>query len=211
MLNTAEILLSDATAALSDAPVTMSVPSSVNESAAIEWTELLALRNGFSAMGGALLVLPTKATGRVPAVGEFNRPRGWKRYYALEPFFAFALDGMGWPIGIREDGLARLNPELGTFEPLGASIAGFAQRLHKGTVDIGQTVVQRWAHSFGPLTPDTRLMPRRPIAVGGTRAVSNLRTWPTNAAAQTYGVLAHQLQAADEDDGFSLAWPPGRP
>lgn len=211
MPTAAQRLLRNATDALCTAPVTASVPPSVNESVAVEWAELLLQRNGFCTLDGALLVLPTRTSRGVPGVTDFNKPSGWKRFYALEPFFAIALDTLGWPIGIREDGLARLNPETGSFEPLGASLVGFSERLHKGTVDIGQSIATRWKQSFAELGPSDRLVPRRPRAIGGTVAVSNLRKWPIAQVAETYGTLALQLRRMEDGTESSLSWAPGRP
>ncbi|MCO4746219.1 MAG: hypothetical protein KC912_15585 [Proteobacteria bacterium] len=211
MSKAAEILFPDASEAIVAGTAALSVPTSVNESAAIEWAELLGKRNGFTMYDGALLFLPSQPNADVPSVREVNAIGSWKRFYDLPPFFVIALDALGQPIGIREDGIAKLNAITGELEPLTLSLGAFALRVQAGKIDIGQSVASRWAESFGPLALTHRLVPKHPPHLGGTFAVSNLRKWPTKDVLETYGALAKQLRRLSPDSEASLAWPPGRP
>ncbi len=158
-------LIQDAGVPISRTPQRLrDLPVTLSKDRRVELEMVLHLRDGFRALGGALLVRPSISVGTTQGIAAWNRLSGWRRPYAKSSeLLFFAEDIVGHQFGLYRDEIVRFNPERGTFEHYAFKLERWAQRVLGERIELGEAVVEGWVEVGNPALETTqKLQPSHP-------------------------------------------------
>ncbi|UXI66755.1 hypothetical protein [Tahibacter amnicola] len=164
--------------------------------------DLLRIRNGFAAFGGALLWLPGEAdAGGLDAV-SWNRADGWIADYGelARDLFFFAQDLFGNQFACDGEGFWTFDADTGEREKIADALDEMIGVL-LGDYDYytGASLLQEWIADKGPLPVDCRLFPKIPFVLGGDYETANLWVADPRKVMGYRGWIASQIK--DLPDG----------
>lgn len=153
------------------------VPGFLTTEMGAELMGLLWKKNGFYAFESALLVRPFSSNKPPLGILQWNEPLLWKREYKsdLSGAVFFGEDVFGIQLCLRENAIARFNPETAEFKTIASDLEGWARWLleeHKNRT--GWPLAHFWQLRHGPLKPGIRLPPKVPFVLGGNFTLDNL-------------------------------------
>ena len=183
------------------APADGYLESAINIS---ELHSLLTLRNGFYAFESALWVLPSRSTKGID-LSTWNDPNGWRREYAnlADGIFFFAQDIFGNQFGMYNDKIITFDAETAEIRTISGSLEDWAAEiLEDYAILTGHPVANAWQKLHGSLPANCRLLPSRPLILGGGFEVSNFTAQLATDAMVARGHLAIQIH--DLPDGTEI-------
>lgn len=145
---------------LRDTPVTLAPDRR------LELEALLHLRDGFTAIEGALVVRPSVTVAAVRGVEDWNQLTLWRTPYTrfTEVLF-FAEDRFGRQFGLYKDEVQAFDPVTGSTEHLAFGLERWAEHVLQPEA-LGNARVAEWVEQHGPLTATQRLQSRVPPGFG---------------------------------------------
>lgn len=167
--------------------------------------ELLSVRDGFYAFGGALLVRPVGACDDVADVRAWNDANLWRAAYDFElsRYCFFAEDVFGGQFAVVDDGIYRFDPETAACEKICETIQAWCERIvAERAVETGEVLLKEWQTAHGALPRAHRLVPRIPFVCGGEYEVHNLVCMRDVDAMRARANLANQIR--DLPDGAEV-------
>lgn len=201
-----EKLISIGSDAISDSLANLSdfakLPSPITEGLMY----LYGQKNGFFAFYGALHIFPTQSNDHI-GLNDWNAPELWINEYKgmISDAFFFAEDIFGGQFCVRSDGVYSFDPETANFEYLSATIEDWAALILKDYNFLtGSSIASAWQTSNGPLSKNTRLMPKTPFLLGGKFDVENLYELDSSQSLKIRANLAVQIK--DFPDGANIRW-----
>ncbi len=184
------------------------LPVTLDKERRIELETILHLRDGFLALGGALLIRPSVTVGTLMGISDWNRLSGWRQPYARSSeLLFFADDIFGHCFALYRDSIVRFNPERGTYEHYAFKLEAWAARVLEEKNSLGIPQLEAWRASGKPeLATYDKLQPSTPrlAALGGPVEYTK-RT--DRDLMRRYAKLHRQLSAADGiASGLNLYW-----
>jgi len=167
-----------------------------------ELAALLARRNGFLALDGAVHVLPASGDGMT--VQAWNAPDLWRGEYdgLADDLLFYAMDAFGNPFALHESGVVLFDAETGSRERVAATLDGWAHALLTDGYWSGWPLAQAWQAQHGPIPFGSRLMPTQLFVLGGAFDPSNLKAVPTLETLLFRGYVARTIK--DLPDGAQI-------
>ncbi|MFC4455290.1 hypothetical protein [Deinococcus sonorensis] len=164
-----------------------------------ELLAILADRNGFYALEGALHVLPASA-GESGLI-HWNSHDLWRGAYGelADGLLFFAQDVFGNQFALREDGVVLFNVETGDQELVATTLAGWAEAVRAEDYWTGWSLAHAWQVRHGALPVGKRLLPVQLFVLGGTFDIANLRAVGAVDSLRFRGDVARQIK--DLPDG----------
>lgn len=152
---------------LRDLPVTLS------KERRIELETVLHLRDGFRAVGGALLVRPSTTVGTTMGLSDWNRLSGWRKpYSASSELLFFAEDIFGHQFALYRDEVVRFDPERGEFEHFAFKLERWASRVIEERIKLGALELLAREKLCKPALETTqKLQPNAPRIRPGTESL----------------------------------------
>ncbi len=202
LIKTAGVPVSRTPQRLRDLPVTL------DKERRLELETVLHLRDGFRALGGALLVRPSISVATTTGIEAWNRFSGWRKPYAsASELLFFADDVFGHGFALHRDAVVRFDPERGTVEHYAFKLERWAQRVLQERDALGATALAAWHEAGNPQLGTTdKLQPSRPRLVGGDDPVTYEKR-SDHDLMRRYGRLFRALSKADGDVGaLDLEW-----
>ncbi|BDP42706.1 hypothetical protein DAETH_26750 [Deinococcus aetherius] len=159
-----------------------------------ELQHLLALRNGFYALEGAVHLLPAAPSGLT--LSFWNASETWRFAYEelTDGYFFFAQDVFGNPFALHQTGVVLFDAETGATELVAPTVAGWAEAVISNDYWSGWSLAQAWQSQYGSLLQDHRLVPTQPFVLGGAFDMGNLKAVPAVEGMRFRGHLATQLR-----------------
>ena len=184
------------------------LPVTLDKERRIELETVLHLRDGFLALGGALLIRPSVTVGTLMGISDWNRLSGWRKPYAKSSeLLFFADDIFGHCFALYRDAIVRFNPERGTYEHYAFKLEAWAARVLEEKNSLGIPQLEAWRANGKPeLATYDKLQPSTPrlAAVGGPVEYTK-RT--DRDLMRRYAKLYRELSAADGiASGLNLYW-----
>lgn len=170
-----------------------------------ELLELLLMRNGFAAYGGALQVFPAGDSAKNIALEHWNSESLWRSEYGslAHGCLFFAQDTLGAQFCVYDDAVYRFDPESAQKDYLADSIDAWAEAVcAEPAYQTAFPLLNEWNKTNGELPLESRLVPKIPFILGGEYAVENLHAVEAAAAMRFYGNVAKQIH--DLPDGASV-------
>jgi hypothetical protein len=170
-----------------------------------EISEVLAAKNGFFCFESALHFFPEATVESSWGIHEWNTHELWKaEYYGLaDDIFCFAEDIFGGQFCVKGSEIGIFNPETADFRALAPTLEEWASEVLKAySVLTGYLLAHEWQREHGPLPVRSRLMPKRPFALGGEYALANLSAIDSLRLMKNLGNLARQIH--DLPDGATI-------
>lgn len=179
----------------------------------VELEALLHLRDGFRALGGALIVRPSTTVAVMRGIEDWNQLSLWRTPYkhASEILF-FAEDITGRQFGLHKDMVVAFDPEDGTVDRLCFSLDAWASWVLERRVELGEELVTTWNEAHGVvLGAHERLQPRYPVRgvdgdVDGTAEGDEYRVRPDLDLMTRWARLYAERQKAEEPDPAPEWW-----
>ncbi len=161
---------------------------------------LLKQRNGFFALENALWVFADDSLLNLPG---HNHPTiaQWSRQYPKTGgvSHAFAVDAIGYPFFISNQGILRMDLETGKFVRVAHDLEGWAARILKEYSRMtGWRLCHDWQDVHGALPVGHRLFPKMPFVGGGQETVENMAAMALTDMISFYADLAEQIRAMPE-------------
>ena len=174
--------------------------TSANDIQNEELQNLLKKRNGFFALENALWVFADDSLLNLPG---HNHPtiKTWSRQYPKTGgvTHAFAVDAIGYPFFVSNQGILRMDLEKGKFVRVAHDIEGWAARLLKDYSSMtGWRLCHDWQDANGALPMGHRLFPKMPFVGGGQETVENMTSVPITELIPFYVDLAGQIRDMPE-------------
>ncbi|MFO0549910.1 MAG: hypothetical protein U0271_16065 [Polyangiaceae bacterium] len=140
---------------------------------------LYAEYSGAYHFGGALLIRSPGLRAQPPlGLKEWNASTLWIEEFdqALVGAFFFAENALGEQFAVTRDGsISLMDPETAEFEHVADSVGEWLRHLRAETeLFTYQELLERWELGHGKLVAGQRLVPRRPLLLGGELAPENL-------------------------------------
>ncbi|MEM6297005.1 MAG: hypothetical protein AAGA54_37415 [Myxococcota bacterium] len=201
-------LIQDAGVPISRTPQRLrDLPVTLSKERRVELEMILHLRDGFRALGGALLVRPSISIGTTQGIAAWNRLSGWRRPYAKSSeLLFFAEDIVGHQFGLYRDEVVRFDPERGTFEHYAFKIERWAQRVLEERTELGEALVEGWVEAGNPALETTqKLQPSRPAVLAGEDVVTHALRDDVDLMTR-YARLFRETAAADGDPAAVDLW-----
>lgn len=142
------------------------VPVTVDDARKLELEALLHLRDGFVALGGALLVRPTTTVASTRGVEDWNMLSLWRTPYKSASEILFFADTVtGTQFGIYRDEIVRFDPDRGTHEHYAFALDVWAGRVIEEADALGRTLLETWRADHPAPGRNERLQPRVPPSI----------------------------------------------
>ncbi|MCA9710576.1 MAG: hypothetical protein KDK70_32340 [Myxococcales bacterium] len=175
----------------------------------LELEALLHLRDGFVALGGALVVRPSVTVAAVRGIEDWNQITLWRKPYpkAAEVLF-FAEDRFGQQFGLHKDSILAFDPVTGNTEHVAFSLDRWAEHVIDRPEALGQARLAEWVEEHGPLSTTQRLQPRMPPGFDDDDALGELRVLDDVDLMRRYSRLHAETRKAPGvlPEGFEQWW-----
>ncbi|MFJ6672014.1 SMI1/KNR4 family protein [Actinosynnema sp. NPDC091369] len=162
-----------------------------------ELGEVLSRVNGFFAFDAGLHVFRVGPDGHGPELSDWNSGAPWKHAYdgLADDLFCFGQDVLGTQHAIRAGTeVVSWDPETARATVIGTSLEEWARWLLADPDDRATAFLAKvWQDERGPLEFGQRLLPSRPIALGGEVAFDDLVVKDAAEALLIRGPIARQL------------------
>lgn len=173
---------------------------------------LYARCNGGYFFGGALEIFPI-GTGHYTAIEPWNAATGWRKDFDqdLEGVAFFAHDLFCFPYGVRGNAIVRLNYETGEIESLAGTLDEFlGLLLDDCDYYSGQSLLEEWQETHGPLPVGQRLFAKMPFVLGGDWEIDNLWASAPLPVLSFRAFVARHLKGKPDGTRVSLQLPGGK-
>jgi hypothetical protein len=181
-------------------------PITVARERLLELEALLHLRDGFRALGGALIVRPSVTVAAVRGVDEWNEITLWRApYRTAAKLYFFAEDITGRQFALHKDEIHSFDPETGTFESHSPDLEHWAARVLDDPDDLGASRLADWEAEHGPLGPAQRLQPSIPFLFAEATEVT-WRALDDVELMKRYARLFRETMGAAEGAQIALDW-----
>jgi hypothetical protein len=161
-----------------------------------ELAELLSEHDGFVAFEGGLRCFGL-SPARLPSIGSWNRPNGWREAYRglTDGLFFFAEDTFGNQFAFEDGHVVRFLAETADREFMADSLEEWLEIVAGDPDDqLSVWLVRDWrAHSDGPAF-NQHLCPKIPFVLGGRYEVNNLFALDREKSMLFKGDLAWQTR-----------------
>ena len=167
---------------------------------------LLSTRNGFYALENALWVFASASTESTPG-HDHPEIASWARQYPKTGGVgqAFAVDALGYPFFMSNQGVLRMDLETGNFVRAANDLESWAANLLVNYDQMtGWRVCHDWQDANGQLSPGHRLFPKTPFVGGGKEEVGNLASAPLTELVGFYAELADQIHNMPEGGSIEI-------
>lgn len=171
-----------------------------------ELAAFLASKKGFYAFESALHVFPAGTTpeGELD-LRQWNDDLLWRSGYAdlTAGFLFFAEDVFGCQFAIKHEMVYSFDVETGEAVAMADSLEGWATEiLENYEFRTGYPLARQWQKRNGAIAGGTRLVPKRPFALGGEFSADNLYALDSVQGMRLRAELALQLR--DLPDGATV-------
>lgn len=159
--------------------------------------KLLALKNGFFAFESALHVFPDSTGVPTISLDQWNADTLWKNEYGslAQGMFFFAEDIFGNQFALHNSWVFFFDAETGQTEKIADSVGEWAEMILSDYEQLtSYPVAHWWQKQHGPINPGSRLMLKRPLALGGDYALENVFEIDRVEGMRTRGHIARQLK-----------------
>lgn len=187
---------------LRDLPVTLA------KERRIELETVLHLRDGFRALGGALLIRPSVSVATTAGIEAWNRLSGWRKPYAKSSeLLFFADDIFGHGFAMYRDAIVRFDPERGAFEHYAFKLEAWAARVLDEQDSFGVPEINAWREGGNnDLATTDKLQPSLPRLVALGDPVEYVKRSDEDLM-RRYARLFRELAAAEGiAAGLELDW-----
>ncbi|MGM9321988.1 hypothetical protein [Deinococcus aquaticus] len=170
-----------------------------------ELHEMLKVKNGFYAIGGALHVFPAYVSKpKVHDIYEWNSDHLWKYTFggAFDEYYCFAQDIFGNQFCIFEDYIYFVDVESVALEAMAANLDDWAHMVLTDDYWIGSNFLKIWQENNKKPAEGERLMPKIPFVLGGEYEVSNIFLLDSIQSLRYRGEMYIQLR--DLPDGATV-------
>lgn len=142
---------------LRDTPVTLA------RERKLELEALLHLRDGFSTLGGLLIVRPSVTVASVRGVEDWNQLTLWRTPYGrASALLFFAETIMGLQFALHKDEVVVFDPITGQWDHLAFGLDRWAEHVLDDPQALGSDALAAWVADHGPPSLSQRLQPRVP-------------------------------------------------
>ncbi len=162
-------LLAQAGNPISRAPQRLKdLPITVDRNRSLELETLLHLRDGFRALGGALIVRPTVDVASARGLEGWNSITLWRApYRPASKLYFFADDIHGRQFALHRDEIVLFDPETGDFTHYAHTLDEWAGNAVADPDALGAARIRAWETGHAPLRVEERLQPALPACMGG--------------------------------------------
>lgn len=139
--------------------------------------ELLLIKNGFTAINGALRVFPSTSSAEPHApydVSFWNNPSTWAGQAGMTQAFFFAETILGIQYGFKQDGIVRFDPETKSTQSVGCGLEQWAGQMLANNLDISRAQAAINDLSSTP-APREQILLVTPLCLGGLIEKENMR------------------------------------
>lgn len=166
-----------------------------------ELARLLSAMNGFFAYDAGVQVYRAGDEGDGYDVLNWNSTQLWKSHYEglADDCFCFGQDVLGTQFAVLGEQVVAFDPEDATHTVIGTSLVDWSAWLAADPqVNATAGLALAWQRANGALAAHERLLPRRPIILGGAVAFENLVVSDAAKAMRVRGPIAKQLHDAPD-------------
>lgn len=206
-------LLAQAGNPISRAPQRLrDLPITVERTRSLELEALLHLRDGFRALGGALIVRPTVDVASARGLEAWNSITLWRAPYRhASKLYFFAEDIHGRQFALHRDEIVHFDPETGEITHHAASLDEWAAKLAADPDAIGAGRLAAWHEGHPTLRVEERLQPSLPAYMGGIDGAigdisDDFRVLVDVELMKRYGRLFREKLAGDVDVAQLVDW-----
>lgn len=133
----------------------------------LELEALLHLRDGFTAVEGALVVRPSVTVAAVRGIEDWNQLTLWRTPYTkVTELLFFAEDRFGRQFGLYKDEILAFDPITGQTEHVAFGLDRWAEFVLDQPDVLRDAEFAAWVELNAPLSTEQRLQPRVPPGFG---------------------------------------------
>lgn len=162
--------------------------------------------NGFIAFESALIGFPI-GTGSIVDALNFNQGK-WKNNYNknVQNTFFFATDAFGFPYGVLDGSIVKLNSESGVLERHSENLDKWAEKIIEDyDYETGWSLCRDWQlHKNKRLAVNERLIPKKPFSMGGEFEITNLISMNILEVMENYSKLYLQVKDAKKGQTITI-------